>query len=157
MHLSATQKGAVGESVVAARLILESDGRLAPYVPFADDRGVDLLVLDKQTGRTIPLQIKTRTGTVKRKSICHFQVRSATFDPRAWLLAVMVDYAEGDVRIKMAWLMPMKKLSKITKVNKRNNYVIRPSPNVDSKDMYTPYRCRDMAQVVSRLYSALEA
>lgn len=47
-RLTSTQIGAIGESVVAVGLTLTSQGRLAPFKPFADDDGIDLLIYDKE-------------------------------------------------------------------------------------------------------------
>ncbi len=60
-RLTSTQIGAIGESVVAVGLTLTSKGRLAPFKPFADDDGIDLLIYDKETKRALPIQIKSRT------------------------------------------------------------------------------------------------
>ena len=53
-EVTATQKGAIGESIVAIQLIVESGGRLSPFEPLADDDGIDLLIYDKQTGYSAP-------------------------------------------------------------------------------------------------------
>ena len=56
--LSSTQKGKVTEQLVAATLILASNGRLSPFVPLSDDHGIDLMVLDKDTHKTLTIQVK---------------------------------------------------------------------------------------------------
>ena len=59
--LSATQIGAIAENLVANELMIESKGRLSSFQPVADDDGINVLIYDKQTGRAVPIQIKTRT------------------------------------------------------------------------------------------------
>ena len=150
-EVTATQKGAIGESIVAIQLIVKSGGRLSPFQPLADDDGIDLLVYDKQTGHSAPLQVKTRTGTVKRHpNIVHFQVRRATFDSSVdgFVLAVLLNSAGVDVL--RAWLIPMKDLSELAGSNDKR-LVIRPSMKMDSEDKFMPYRYEGIAGVASRL------
>ena len=63
-QLTSTQIGAIAESLVANAIMVHSKGRLSPFVPLADDDGIDLLVYDKRTGRAVSLQIKARTVTL---------------------------------------------------------------------------------------------
>lgn len=58
---SSTQIGAVAENPVANALMVESAGRLSPFSPVADDDGIDLLIYDKESGRALPAQVKSRT------------------------------------------------------------------------------------------------
>ena len=39
--LTQTQIGSIGEVTVAPQLMLLSNGRLSPFLPFADDDGID--------------------------------------------------------------------------------------------------------------------
>ena len=57
-ELSTTQLGAISETLIAAQLMLVSDGRFSTFTPQADDDGIDLILLDKETRKTIPIQIK---------------------------------------------------------------------------------------------------
>ncbi|MEQ8282918.1 MAG: hypothetical protein RIC04_14270 [Parvibaculum sp.] len=71
-RVTSTQIGAIGEAAVASALILGSGGRLAPFRPFADDDGVDLLVFDKVTRKAVPVQVKAApasTGAVRSNSM----------------------------------------------------------------------------------------
>ena len=149
--VTATQKGAIGESIVAIQLILESGGRLSPFEPLADDDGIDLLIYDKQTGYSAPLQVKTRTGTVKRHpNIVHFQVRRATFDSSVdgFVLAVLLN--SGGSKVVRAWLIPMRDLPRVAGSNE-NRFVIRPSMKMGSKDKYSRFRYEDIAGVAEQL------
>ena len=150
-EVTATQKGAIGESIVAIQLILESGGRLSPFEPLADDDGIDLLIYDKETGHSAPLQVKTRTGTVKRNpNIVHFQVRRATFDSNVdgFVLGVLLD-PEGTGVVR-AWLIPMKDLPGLAGSNERS-LVIRPSMKLDSEDKFMPYRYEGIGGVARRM------
>ncbi len=150
-EVTATQKGAIGESIVAIQLILKSDGRLSPFEPLADDDGIDLLIYDKQTGYAAPIQVKTRTGTVKRHpNIVHFEVRRATFDSNVdgFVLAVLLD--PDGYKVVRAWLLPMGELPGVAGSNE-NRFVIRPSMKMGSKDKYSRFRCEGIAGVAERL------
>lgn len=57
-QLSSTQKGTIGELIVSAGILEASNGRLSPFRPVADDDGLDLLILDKDSRCTLPLQVK---------------------------------------------------------------------------------------------------
>ena len=153
--ITSTQIGAIGESVVATRLVLFSKGRLAPFIPFADDDGIDLLIYDKSTKRVVPLQVKSRTkldneaaGTVQ------FDVQMSTFSEEAGshLLAVLLDGAE----IVCNWLIPMAELRRTARAD-RGKLRIVPSTKATSKDRFTPYREFEFALVVDRLVHNLNS
>lgn len=150
---SETQIGAIGEAIIAARLALDSGGRLMPFSPIADDGGIDLLVHDRMTGTSWPIQVKTRTKTLTRSpNGLHFEVRRATFNawPNAFLLAAYVTLDDGTLGVRRAWLIPMRELPKVARTNEKK-YVIRPSWSATSKDRYTRFRCETMADVATRL------
>ena len=63
--MTQTQIGTIGEVTVAAQLMLASDGRFSPFLPFADDDGIDLIVYDKVTGISLPVQVKARTSAIQ--------------------------------------------------------------------------------------------
>ena len=115
LGLTSTQIGKVGETIVAAQLMLTSKGRLSPFLPIADDGGIDLLVYDKATHRSLPVQVKGRVnhGEVSSRPVFQFDVRRATFvhHPGAFLLAVLLDLTYGTVQ--RGWLIPMSDLEKV--------------------------------------------
>lgn len=76
--LSTVQKGKVTEALVASTLTLASGGRLSPFAPLSDDCGIDLMVLDKKTHRTLALQIKSRIANPARPTV-QFNIRKASF------------------------------------------------------------------------------
>ncbi len=67
-RMTDTQIGTIGEVTVAAQLMLASGGRFSPFLPFADDDGIDLIVYDKVTGISLPVQVKARTSAKLGKS-----------------------------------------------------------------------------------------
>ncbi len=156
-RMTDTQIGTIGEMTVAAQLMLASDGRFSPFLPFADDDGIDLIVYDKVTGISLPVQVKARTSAKLGKSdTILFDVRRKTFSEHehSFLLAILLDMAGGQIR--RAWLIPMAELSHVARV-KPEKLSITPSAKEGSRDRYTPYRCTDMAEVAQRLAAYLDA
>lgn len=64
---TSTQIGSIAENLVANALMVASHGRLSPFWPVADDDGIDLLIYDKESGRALPAQVKSRTVALKRR------------------------------------------------------------------------------------------
>ena len=149
-HMTETQIGALGENIVASHLIQASGGRLSPFKPIADDGGIDLLIYDKVTGFAVPIQIKSRTKTVRRyPKTVHFEVRAATFNEKGggYLLAVLFDL--NALEVKRAWLIPMAELEDVARTS-TEKLTIQPSWDMKSRDKYTTYRCKDLTEVTTR-------
>lgn len=156
-ELSQTQIGTIGEVTVAAQLMLASEGRFSPFLPFADDSGIDLIIYDKETGGSLPVQVKARTSaTLGKSETVQFDVRSKTFSDHAgsFLLAILLDMTGG--QILRAWLIPMSELGEVARV-KSEKLSITPSAKEAARDRYTPYRCADMAEVARRLADYLDS
>lgn len=147
--ITTTQIGAIGESLVATSLVFASDGRLAPFIPFADDDGIDLLIYDKVSKSTIPLQVKSRTKFDNQRSeTVQFDVRSNTFSEESGtqLLAILLDGME----ITCSWLIPMSELRQ-NSMHRKNKLSIVPSAKITSKDRYTYFRHHSIDSVVETL------
>lgn len=153
--LTSTQIGAIGESVVAVGLILASQGRLAPFKPFADDDGIDLLIYDKETKRVLPIQVKSRTKFDNDKAqTVQFDVQTSTFTDEggSHLLAVLLDGAD----LSCCWLIPMRDLQAAARVGK-NKLTIVPSAKPTSKDRYTRYRRQSFEDIANDLIQTLSS
>ncbi|RYY74304.1 MAG: hypothetical protein EOO52_15745 [Gammaproteobacteria bacterium] len=153
--LSATQIGAIAENLIANELMIESKGRLSPFQPVADDDGIDVLIYDKDTGKAVPIQIKARTNTVRKRgstergNIAHFIIKKSTHrnDRHALLLCVLLS---PDLRsTQRAWLMPLNALHDLATV-RESTYVVRASKLTSSNDKYKKFRCENIAEI-SRL------
>jgi hypothetical protein len=102
---TSTQVGALGELIASAGIIHASNGQLSPFRPIADDDGLDLLVLNKQTRKALPLQIKCRRRFDDQTA------QTVQFDVR---LKTLVATADGHVlyirleglEAKTFWLVP---------------------------------------------------
>lgn len=147
--ISPTQIGCIGEKLVSAHLLIASNGRLSPFQPLADDDGVDLVVLDKLTRRSLCLQVKSR-ARIDSGGTVQFDVRRQTFIPAsgAFLLAVLLDLGAG--AITCSWLVPMTDLERVAQPG---SLTIVPNPKETSQDRYTPYRCHSISEVCRRMTS----
>ena len=151
--LTQTQIGAIGESLVASELVFASNGRLAPFTPFADDGGIDLLIFDKLTKGALPIQVKSRLKVDDEKAqTVQFDVRKATFSDggNSHLIAVLVDRTN----LRCAWLIPMSDLKR-QEDSTRATFRIVASAKPTSKDQYASYRLfnyEDLARAVMALF-----
>jgi len=161
MELSSTQIGAIAENLVANELMIESKGRLSPFQPIADDDGLDVLIYDKVTGRAVPIQIKARTRTLKKKgslergNVVHFGVNKSSHrdDRHALLLCV---FLSPDLRsTERAWLLPLHELPVLSSV-RESKYVVRANKLLTSNDKYTKFRFESIADISKFLIEKFE-
>lgn len=161
VELSSTQIGAIAENLVANELMIESRGRLSPFQPIADDDGLDVLIYDKVTGKAVPIQIKARTNTLRKKNssargnVAHFEVKKSAFrdDRHALLLCVLLS---PDLRsTERAWVLPLHNLHSLVTV-KESKYVIRANKLATSNDKYQRYRFLSIADVSNYLINYFE-
>jgi hypothetical protein len=144
-ELTSTQKGKVTEALVTCTLMLASGGRLSPFLPISDDQGIDLIVLDKTTQRSIAIQVKYAIANPARGTV-QFDVRKATHNEAAdrYLIAVLFDPLK--VALTTSWLIPMSSLSEVS-VQQAGKYALSPSTSPNANDRYrycrneSPQRC----------------
>lgn len=149
--LTTTQLGAISETLIAAQLMLVSDGRFSTFTAQADDDGIDLIVLDKQTRRTIPIQIKaTFVSSVSKRSTVQFDTRLKTFRELEGTYVLCLAIDRHTAAINWLWLIPSTELSSIANAS-AEKLAIAPSLNPYSQDRYTPYRFDSVRDVVERL------
>jgi hypothetical protein len=163
--LTSTQIGAISANLVANALMVHSRGRLSPFTPVADDDGVDLLVFDKRTGRSLPVQVKSRAVTLKKRgrqergNLVHFEVRAATYHGERKAYVIFVLLAESLNEIEYAWVIPLHEVrskgkSRRGAIPRRAKYVLRASRSPKSKDRFREFRCDDLKSMVQRVLSA---
>lgn len=152
-RMTTTQIGAIGETMVASGLVLASSGRLAPFTPFADDDGIDQLIYDKRTRASLPLQIKSRTGTEKAGTV-QFDVRLSTFqcENGGLILYVLLD----GCAVRMAWLIPVAELENVAR-HANGKLVIVASASPNSRDRFSQYRHDDLNGVAAALMEKFDA
>jgi len=140
MALSESQKGKVVEMLVAAHLILGSDGALNVSTPMVDDEGVDLVLSLAGEAKHLLLQVKSRFS-LTGKGAYRAQVRRASFRPKKdlYLLFVYFDKEKGELGDTM-WLIPTVDFKEKTKnQNIEKKYVVFQT-RFNSKDMWESYR-----------------
>lgn len=163
-RVSETQKGSIAENLICNWLIIGSNGRLSPYQPVADDAGVDLLVYDRETQRTLLLQIKGRTRTeamtANRRGV-RFNLRIATFEdrPNFYVAGVLLD---ADLQTPEAlWLIPSAEVKKHAVRSRRDEggnstrLVVSCSAARRSKDKWCHYRAHSIQDFIALVYRAL--
>jgi hypothetical protein len=150
-ELTSTQKGAIGEAIIGAQLMLASNGRLSPFRSIADDDGTDLLIADKHTGRISMIQVKCRfRARAEPSRYEQFDVRIKTFREVAhnWVLAALIDPTDGALRC--SWMFPSVALAGVA-VRKQDKLVIKPNPSSGSTDRYVPWRCETAVVLAARI------
>ncbi len=161
MTLTSTQIGSLAENLVANELMIESRGRLSPFQPIADDDGIDVLIYDKKSGKSAPLQIKARTSTINKRgkqergNTVHFEHRKATLNIKrnSFLLCVLLDES---LRItERAWLIPLRVVPRIA-ADRKDKYVIRANKQAKTNDKFKKYQCANMAAVTKKLFEYFE-
>lgn len=147
--LTSIQIGAVGEAVVAAGLILASKGRFAPFKPFADDGGIDLLIYDKASGAALPLQVKCRTGTDSAANgTVEFNVRLSAFKEGSgtYILAALLQ----ECAIQVAWLVPPSEFWALA-LRKPGKLVMVASPKPEADDKWRRFRHGGLDSLVQEI------
>lgn len=140
MALSESQEGKVVETLVAAHLILGSDGAINVSTPMVDDEGVDLVLNLSGEAKHLLLQVKSRF-TLTGKGAYRSQVRRASFNPRKdlYLLFAYFDKQEGELGDTM-WLVPTIDFSEKTKNQNMDRKYLVFQTRFNSKDRWESYR-----------------
>lgn len=156
MEPTSTQIGAIAENLVINALVTASRGRIAPFRPFADDEGIDMLAYDKETGSAIPIQVKARTVTLfkpktkARGNLAHFEVRKVVLDRNKRSVLVAALLTEDLKEIRDSWLISMHELKGLAN-ERASKWVIRPSIAKQGKDRYRIYHHHGVATLVQAL------
>ncbi len=148
-QLTSTQKGKVTEQLVASALLIASNGRLAPFVPLADDHGLDLIVLDKKTRRTIAIQVKSAIANASRGTV-QFDVRKQTFSVTQGEYLMLVVFEPERMALAASWLIPMDRVSDVS-TEQAEKYALVPSLKTTSKDRCRPFRHDDIRSLVNAI------
>lgn len=152
-QLTSTQKGKVTEQMVASALLIASEGRLAPFVPLADDHGLDLIVLDKVTRRSVAIQVKSAIANASRDTV-QFDVRKQTFSEAEGEYLLMVVFDPARMALAASWLIPMALVPTLS-TEQPEKFALVPSLKATSKDRCRQYRHDDAHALVAALLEAL--
>ena len=112
-NVSTKQKGDIAEARIAELVTLYGDTTLSCYKPISDDEGIDLIVKEKGSLRTMYIQIKSRFGgDVSR--IFAYSVKVATIADNYAMANIfcVFDTEEGDLW-DFLWFVPTPDLIKL--------------------------------------------
>lgn len=153
-QLTSTQKGKVTEQLVASALLIASNGRLAPFVPLADDHGLDLIILGKKTRRTIAIQVKSAIANASRGTV-QFDVRKQTFTVTKDEYLMLVIFEPERMAFASSWLIPMDKVPEVS-TEQQEKFVLVPSLKPTSQDRCRPFRHNDIRSLVDAILLELD-
>lgn len=152
--LTSTQKGKVTEQLVASALLIASNGRLAPFVPLADDHGLDLIVLDKITRRTIAIQVKSAMANASRGTV-QFDVRKQTYSMAKGEYLLMVVFEPARMALAASWLIPMAVVPTVS-TDQPEKYALVPSLKATANDRCRSYRHDDVFALAAAIQKELD-
>ena len=153
-QLTSTQKGKVTEQLVASALLIASNGRLAPFVPLADDHGIDLIVLDKVTRRSIAIQVKSAMTNASRGTV-QFDVRKQTYSMAKGEYLLMVVFEPARMALAASWLIPMAVVPTVS-TEQAEKYALVPSFKATANDRCRPYRHDDVHALAAAIQKELD-
>lgn len=155
-RLGSTDGSKIAEYFAATGLMAASDGRLSPYVPLADDHGIDLIVFDKETGRSVAVQVKSWLADASgaRRTV-QFDVRKTTYRRVGTVLLALV-LNPASMSLEAAWLIPMSEVPGVS-VEYTGKYALSPSRAAGSRDRYSGCRHADFASVAAELIRVMAA
>ena len=152
--LTSTQKGKVTEQLVASALLIASNGRLAPFVPLADDHGLDLIVLDKVTRRTLAIQVKSAIANAARGTV-QFDVRKQTHSTAKGEYLLMVVFEPARMALAASWLIPTALIPTVS-TEQAEKFALVPSLKATSRDRCRPYRYDDAYALTAAIQKELD-
>ncbi|MGU9977408.1 MAG: HTH domain-containing protein [Candidatus Oxydemutatoraceae bacterium WSBS_2016_MAG_OTU14] len=115
--ISSVQKGDITEARVAELIMLYGDTTLSCYKPISDDEGIDLIVKEKGSLRTMYIQVKSRFGDNPNKSFTSFVKASGVANKFSMAIVFcFFDTEEGDLGDHL-WFVPAPDFLKLAKEN----------------------------------------
>ena len=105
-NISSQQKGSIAEARIAELIILYGKTSLSCYRPISDDEGIDLIVKEKGSFKTMYIQIKSRFGVGEPKNYKTTVKEKSLIDNYSMAMAFCYfDNEEGDIW-KYIWFVP---------------------------------------------------
>ena len=156
-RLSSSQRGRIAEHYAATALMVATGGRLSPFFPLVDDHGIDLIVFDKATGRSLAVQVKSwlAAGGPERRGTVQFDIRKATFAESADAVVIAVVLDPNRMALEASWLIPMADVPALSVVH-ADKYALTPSRVLQSRDRYARYRYSDAGSLGEAVLAMIE-
>jgi hypothetical protein len=110
---STKQKGDIAEARIAELITLYGNKSLACYKPLSDDEGIDLIVKDKGSSKTIFVQVKSRFSHNPEKGVYVSTAKTSTVKNIRSMMMIFCffDITKGDIWDYL-WLIPASKFIK---------------------------------------------
>lgn len=154
-NLTSTQRGKIAELHVATALMSQSGGRLSPFEPMSDDHGIDLVVLDKISGRALPIQVKSwLLDPEKPVRTVQFDVQKTTYGEGKSGAVICVVMEIETLAIETSWMIPTTDIPTVA-TDRPNKYVLAPSRLSTSKDKYSGHRHGSIASLTDAVEALL--
>ncbi|WP_127900549.1 hypothetical protein [Solirhodobacter olei] len=155
--LTSTQRGRIAELHVATALMAQSGGRLSPFAPISDDHGVDLVVLDKESGRALPVQVKSWFLSLDRPvRNVQFDVQRSTFAEGGRGAVVCVVMDPMTLTMIVGWVFPMRDIPTIG-TERAAKFALVPSLRVTTRDKYVIYRHTTLSALTAGIDNLLRS
>lgn len=104
--ISTKQKGDIAEARIAELVTLYGDTSLACYKPISDDEGIDLIVKERDSLKTVYIQVKSRFGNNPDNAFTATVKTSSVSDNYSMVLVFcFFDTEKGDLW-DFLWLVP---------------------------------------------------
>lgn len=104
-NISSKQKGDIAEARIAELITLYGETNLSCYKPISDDEGIDLIVKQKGTLKTMYFQIKSRFGTPEGVYTAQVKASAIIDNHSMGFVFCFFDTSAGDVW-NYLWLVP---------------------------------------------------
>ena len=104
--ISTRQKGDIAEARIAELIVLYGDTTLSCYKPLSDDEGIDLIVKEKGSLKSIYIQVKSNfSDDFSKPFVATVKERSAIDNYSMTFVFCLFDTAKGDVH-DYIWFVP---------------------------------------------------
>ena len=104
--ISSLQKGNISEARIAELVTLYGKTSLSCYKPISDDEGIDLIIKEKGSFKTMYIQVKSRFGTGEPKTYVATAKEKTLLDNYSMAMVFCYfDSEEGDIW-KYLWFVP---------------------------------------------------
>jgi len=120
--VSPKQKGDIAEARIAELITLYGDKTLSCYKPISDDEGIDLIVKEKGSLKTMYLQVKSRFGSkFKTPFVAHIKVKNVIEHYSSAIIFCFFDEDEGDLW-NYLWFIPTPEFIKKAPIVQNKKY-----------------------------------
>ena len=140
--VSSGQKGSIAEARIAELIVLYGDSGLSCYKPISDDEGIDIIVKQRGSLKTLYLQVKSRWNSAGDTMIADVKKSSLTDSYAMGVVVCRFDVDEGDVADYL-WFIPAPDFIRLAEDN-GTRYRLRTVKHDDKWDEYMIDR-RDLA------------